>query len=112
MVDLCSPLIIVANCFGCVSLIGTGTMFGENYNGRAGNSLRTSSVPFLPKAGLELILRDPLLMLVLVGVWGEGGPTVVPGGRSLVFIRFHIVTLRKAVISKKASSGELFKSRL
>ena len=73
-------------------------MFGHKYNGSAGNSLRTSSVPFLPKAGLELILKDPLLMLVvliwwllLVGVWGEGGHTVGSGGRSFVFIRFHIV---------------------
>ncbi len=112
MVDFCSPLITVANCFGCISLIRTGPVFGHNYNGRAGNSLRTSSVPFLPKAGLELILKDPLLMLVLVGVWGDGGPTVGSGGRSLVFIRFHIVALRKAVICKNGSPGGLFKSWL
>lgn len=107
---------MAANYFAHISLIRTGVAIGQNYNGSAGNSLSTSSVPFLPKAGLELILKDPLLMLVvlilwlvLVGVWGEGGHTAGSGGRSLVFIRFHIVTLRSVLISKKDSSGVLFK---
>ena len=116
MVDLCLPLMTVANCFGRISLIRTGVAIGQIYNGSAGNSLSTSSVPFLPKAGLELILKDPLLIwvvlilwLVFVGVWGEGGHTAGSGGRSLVFIRFHIVTLKRVMISKEGSLGVLFK---
>ena len=36
----------------------------ETHKGKAGRPLRTSPVPFLPKAGLELMLKDPLLMSV------------------------------------------------
>ena len=47
--------------------------------------------------------------LLLVGVLGEGGHTADSGGRSLVFIRFHIVILSKAMISKEGTSGVLIK---
>ena len=59
----------VANCFGRISFIRIGVANGQNYNGSAGNSLSTSSVPFLPKAGRELILKDPLLILVVLMLW-------------------------------------------
>lgn len=36
-----------------------------SYNGTAGKSFTTSLVAFLPKAGLELRLKEPLLRLVV-----------------------------------------------
>jgi len=67
------------------------------YNGRAGRPLRTSPVPFLPKAGLELMLKEPLLMLVeFRKMFGSAvvstrvGLPTLSNWRSFVFSRFHM----------------------
>ena len=70
----------------------------QTYNGRAGKPFRTSPVPFLPKAGRELMLKEPLSTLVeLRKISGSavvstrvGLPTALSNWRSFVFSRFHM----------------------
>lgn len=56
----------------------------ETY-GRPGSSFRTSAVPFLPKAGRELMLKSPLSRLV------EGCGRGLLMGASSLWLIFHIV---------------------
>lgn len=40
------------------------TVCWDTYNGSSGRPFKTSTVPFLPNAGRELILKLPLLIFV------------------------------------------------